>query len=161
VTAQPALHIDISIESALWQVIPDLEERIEAAISAAARLADVALKPGAEISLLLTNDAQIRELNRAWRQQDKATNVLSFPATQGNDLACAAMLGDIVLARETCAREAEEKGVPVATHATHLIVHGVLHLLGYDHIDDDDANEMEALERLIMADLGHDDPYGD
>ena len=160
-TAQPALHIDISIESALWQVIPDLEERIEAAISAAARLADVALKPGAEISLLLTNDAQIRELNRAWRQQDKATNVLSFPATQGNDLACAAMLGDIVLARETCAREAEEKGVPVATHATHLIVHGVLHLLGYDHIDDDDANEMEALERLIMADLGHDDPYGD
>ena len=71
------------------------------------------------------------------------------------------MLGDIVLARETCAREAADKGVPVATHATHLIVHGVLHLLGYDHIDDEDANEMEALERLIMADLGHDDPYGD
>ena len=71
------------------------------------------------------------------------------------------MLGDIVLARETCAREAEDKGIPMPTHATHLIVHGVLHLLGYDHIDDDDANEMEALERLIMADLGHDDPYGD
>ena len=109
-TARPALHIDISIECALWQVIPDLEERIEAAISAAARLADVALKPGAEVSLLLTSDAQIRELNRAWRQQDKATNVLSFPVMQGNDLASAAMLGDIVLACETLQREAEHAG---------------------------------------------------
>ena len=71
------------------------------------------------------------------------------------------MLGDIVLARETCLHEAADKDLPVATHATHLIVHGVLHLLGYDHIDDKDAENMEALERRIMADLGHDDPYGD
>ena len=71
------------------------------------------------------------------------------------------MLGDIILAKETCAREAADKGIAVNAHATHLIVHGVLHLIGFDHITDADAEEMEGLERLIMADLGHDDPYGD
>jgi probable rRNA maturation factor len=71
------------------------------------------------------------------------------------------MLGDIVLAQETCAREAQDKGIAMAAHATHLIVHGVLHLIGFDHISETDAEEMEGLERLIMAQLGHDDPYGD
>lgn len=160
-TPEPALHIDISIESALWEVIPDLEARIEAAIAAAARLADVALKPGAEVSLLLTHDAQIRELNRAWRQQDKATNVLSFPATQGDDLASAAMLGDIVLACETLQREAEHDGKALPDHLSHLVVHGFLHLLGFDHETDEEAEEMESLERSVLQTLGISDPYAD
>lgn len=121
-----------------------------------------------EIAIRLTTDAEVHALNRQYREKDKPTNVLSFPMYAPDEILDLEderlpeiMLGDIVLARETCAREAEEKGIAMANHATHLIVHGVLHLLGYDHIDDDDANEMEALERLIMADLGHDDPYGD
>ncbi|MCU0884284.1 MAG: rRNA maturation RNase YbeY [Beijerinckiaceae bacterium] len=160
-TPAPHLDIDISIESALWQAIPDLETRIEAAIRAAAGLAAVALKPGAEVSLLLTHDAQIRELNRAWRQQDKATNVLSFPATTGGDLASAAMLGDIVLACETLQREAEQDGKTLPDHLSHLVVHGFLHLLGFDHETDDEAQEMEDLERSVLRELGIADPYAD
>lgn len=121
-----------------------------------------------EIAIRLTTDAEVQALNRQYREKDKPTNVLSFPMYDAEELIDLEderlpeiMLGDIAMARETCAREAEEKGIPMATHATHLIVHGVLHLLGFDHISDEDAEEMEALERLIMADLGHDDPYGD
>lgn len=121
-----------------------------------------------EIAIRLTDDTEVQQLNLQYRQKDKPTNVLSFPMYEPEDILSLEderlpeiMLGDIVLARQTCLREAAEKGVPLATHATHLIVHGVLHLLGYDHIADEDAHEMEALERQIMADLGHDDPYGD
>ena len=121
-----------------------------------------------EIAIRLTSDNEVHALNRQYRDKDKPTNVLSFPMYAPEELLTLEderlpeiMLGDIVLARETCLREATEKDLPVATHATHLIVHGVLHLLGYDHIDDEDAENMEALERRIMADLGHDDPYGD
>ena len=121
-----------------------------------------------EIAIRLTSDVEVHALNRQYRDKDKPTNVLSFPMyapeellTLEEELLPEIMLGDIVLARETCLREAADKDLPVATHATHLIVHGVLHLLGYDHIEDEDAENMEALERRIMADLGHDDPYGD
>ncbi len=121
-----------------------------------------------EIAIRLTVDAEVQQLNRQYRDKDKPTNVLSFPMYAPEDILTLEderlpeiMLGDIVLARETCIREATEKGLTVSAHATHLIVHGVLHLLGYDHIDDEDAEDMEALERRIMADLGHDDPYGD
>lgn len=121
-----------------------------------------------EIAIRLTSDDEVHALNRQYRDKDKPTNVLSFPMYAPEELLTLEderlpeiMLGDIVLARETCLREAADKDLPVATHATHLIVHGVLHLLGYDHIDDEDAENMEALERRIMADLGHDDPYGD
>jgi probable rRNA maturation factor len=121
-----------------------------------------------EIAIRLTTDAEVQSLNRQYREKDKPTNVLSFPMYDADDLLDLEderlpeiMLGDIAMARETCEREAADKGIPMATHATHLIVHGVLHLLGFDHISDEDAEEMEALERLIMADLGHDDPYGD
>jgi probable rRNA maturation factor len=121
-----------------------------------------------EIAIRLTSDNEVHALNRQYRDKDKPTNVLSFPMYAPEELLTLEderlpeiMLGDIVLARETCLREAADKDLPVATHATHLIIHGVLHLLGYDHIDDEDAENMEALERRIMADLGHDDPYGD
>jgi probable rRNA maturation factor len=119
-----------------------------------------------EVSVRLTDDAEVQTLNREYRHKDKPTNVLSFPMVQPDLLEGLAnsddgevLLGDIVLARETCAREAEEKSVTFADHATHLIVHGTLHLLGYDHQGDSEAEAMEALERAILATLGIDDPY--
>ncbi len=118
-------------------------------------------------SLLFTTDAEVHTLNREWRQRDKPTNVLSFPMlTRDQLLGLAAvgppvMLGDIALAYETCAREAEEKGIPLEHHAAHLIVHGLLHLAGYDHVHSDaEAEAMEALETAALAKMGIPDPYG-
>ncbi len=129
--------------------------------------ADLATTPATiEISIRLTSDAEVQTLNRQYRGQDKPTNVLSFPMVQPDLIDSIAntddgevLLGDIVLAYETCEREARERGVPTKDHATHLIVHGVLHLLGYDHMTDADAEHMEAIERDVMASLGLHDPY--
>jgi phosphate starvation-inducible protein PhoH and related proteins len=109
---------------------------------------------GESFAVLFTTDAAVQELNLQWRGKDKPTNVLSFPAPE-----TAGTLGDIALAYETCAREAAEQGKSLKDHATHLLVHGLLHLLGYDHEADDDAAEMEGLEKDILAKLGLDDPY--
>jgi probable rRNA maturation factor len=120
----------------------------------------------AEVSIRLTDDDEVHALNRQYRQKDKPTNVLSFPMVQDDLIETLdnsddgeVLLGDIILARGVCEREAAEKGVPTAEHATHLIVHGTLHLLGYDHIEDDEAEAMEDLERAALAALGIDDPY--
>lgn len=120
----------------------------------------------AEISVRLTDDDEVRILNRDYRHKDKPTNVLSFPMVQHDLLDGLAnsddgevLLGDIVLALGVCAREAAEKGVETETHATHLIVHGLLHLLGYDHEGEAEAEAMEAIERTALAALGLDDPY--
>ena len=113
-----------------------------------------------EVSLVFTDDASIREINAEWRQQDKPTNVLSFPAfpvTPGEKPG--PMLGDIVIARETVEREAVDLGKSFEEHLTHLLVHGFLHLLGYDHMETEEAEEMEALETRILASLGLSDPY--
>jgi probable rRNA maturation factor len=119
-----------------------------------------------EISIRLTSDAEVRTLNRQYRDQDKPTNVLSFPMVQPDLLETIAdtddgevLLGDIVLAQETCAREANERGVTLQDHVAHLIVHGVLHLLGYDHMTETQADTMETIERDVMATLGLHDPY--
>jgi probable rRNA maturation factor len=117
-----------------------------------------------EVSIKLTDDAEVQTLNASYRGKDKPTNVLSFPMVQADLLDSLgdddeALLGDIVLADGVCRAEAEERGVPVTTHATHLIVHGTLHLLGYDHIDDAEAEAMEAIERDALASLGIHDPY--
>ncbi|SIQ70281.1 probable rRNA maturation factor [Rhizobium sp. RU20A] len=115
-----------------------------------------------EVSLVFTNDAEIRTINAQWRGFDKPTNVLSFPASpiQPGDMP-GPMLGDIIIAQETVAREASEQEKPFEAHLTHLLVHGFLHLFGYDHVDEDDAEEMEGLETRILAGLGLSDPYGD
>jgi len=107
------------------------------------------------ITLLLTDDASVRELNRDFRHKDSATNVLSFPAPPNPE----DHLGDVALAYGVCAREAAEQGKPLGHHLQHLTVHGVLHLLGYDHIGDDEAEVMEGLERAVLAGLGVPDPY--
>jgi probable rRNA maturation factor len=107
------------------------------------------------VTLLLTDDATVRELNARFRDQDKPTNVLSFPAPHNLER----FLGDVALAYGVCAREAAEQGKPLAHHLQHLVAHGVLHLLGYDHISDDEAEAMEGLERVVLAGLGVPDPY--
>src|SRR3954463_10813622 len=113
-----------------------------------------------EVSVKLTSDAEVRALNAAWRGQDKATNVLSFPMAEEEELASAQLLGDIVLAHGICAAEAARKHVGVEVHAAHLVVHGTLHLLGYDHeTSDEDAEEMEEAERRALASIGIADPY--
>ena len=120
-----------------------------------------------ELSIRLTGDEEVRALNHEWRGKDKATNVLSFPLTDEAELRSAAadgpelMLGDIVLARGVCAAEAEAKAIPLADHAAHLLVHGTLHLLGYDHGDDGGAEDMEAREVRALARLGISDPYAE
>ena len=137
-----------------------------AAIAATPR-ADLATTPARiEVSIRLTSDAEVQTLNSQYRHQDKPTNVLSFPMVQPDLIDSLAntddgevLLGDIILAQETCASEALERGVPVKDHATHLIVHGVLHLLGYDHMTDSEAEAMEAIERDVMTSLGLHDPY--
>jgi len=120
----------------------------------------------AEISVKLTDDAEVHALNREWRGKDKPTNVLSFPMIEPAFLAAASasevelLLGDIVLAHGICRAEAGERGIAMTDHATHLVVHGTLHLLGYDHeTGDADAEEMEAIERRALASLGIADPY--
>lgn len=121
----------------------------------------------AEISVRFSDDAEVRQLNGAYRQKDKPTNVLSFPMVQPDLLDALAngddgeaLLGDIILAAETVFAEAAAKNVTVEAHATHLIVHGTLHLLGYDHGTEDEAEHMEAIERDALARLGIADPYG-
>jgi probable rRNA maturation factor len=120
-----------------------------------------------ELSVRLTSDDEVRALNAQWRGKDRPTNVLSFPLAEQVELAAAAadgpelMLGDIVLARGVCVAEATDKAVPVEAHATHLLVHGTLHLLGYDHGNDDAATDMEARETRALARLGLADPYAE
>lgn len=134
---------------------PALAERAVLAAVSHSHFPDLA---DTEVSVKFTSDEEVRGLNGAWRGKDKATNVLSFP--MADDPLNAPMLGDIVLAHGVCAREAGDKDVAVETHATHLVVHGTLHLLGYDHeTSDEDAEEMEEIERRALASIGIDDPY--
>ena len=147
-----APEIDIQVASPLWAAQPRAEETVRAAIVAAgtARAA-----PG-EVSVLLTDDASIRALNRDWRDIDKPTNVLSFPAAKE---ASGNFLGDIVVAYETLARECADEQRDFLHHLAHLAVHGFLHLLGYDHQTDTQAEEMEGLESRIMRSMNMPDPY--
>ncbi|KRW72589.1 rRNA maturation RNase YbeY [Stutzerimonas nitrititolerans] len=114
-----------------------------------------------ELTIRLVDEAEGRELNHTWRQKDYATNVLSFPADVPDELLDIPLLGDLVICVPVVAREAAEQGKPLEAHWAHLVIHGCLHLLGYDHIDDAEADEMEALERQLLAELGHPDPYAE
>ncbi len=147
-------EIDILFEAGDWQRVPEAQAIIERA----ARAACGAAGAGTTISILLTDDAAIRRLNADFRGIDKPTNVLSFPAAPmpGDP---EPSLGDIALAFETCAREAEAEGKTLADHMTHLVIHGVLHLLGHDHESEAEAEAMEAREIALLAGLGIADPY--
>ncbi len=152
----PPIDIAVIRNDDLWP--EDLDARAEQAVLAALAFAKPKVKGAAELSILLTDDEEQRELNRQWRGKDSSTNVLSFPQIEPFD-PVVGILGDITLARETLLREAAEQGVTFEAHFTHLVVHGFLHILGYDHLDDDEATAMEALETQILASLGIDDPY--
>jgi probable rRNA maturation factor len=149
-TATP--EIDIQVTSPLWGAQPLAAAAVRDAIAAAA--AQVAL--GGEVSVVLTDDAAMQQLNRDWRGIDKPTNVLSFPAAKTG---AAPFLGDIVIAYETLARECAEENRAFLHHLAHLTVHGFLHLIGYDHQNDSDAAAMEGLESTIMRTMTMPDPY--
>jgi probable rRNA maturation factor len=114
-----------------------------------------------ELTIRLVDEAEGRELNSTWRHKDYATNVLSFPADVPDEMLDIPLLGDLVICVPVVVREAAEQGKTLDAHWAHLVIHGCLHLLGYDHIDDDEAEEMEALEQTLLAELGYPDPYAD
>ena len=152
--ARAAPRIDVLVESELWKGSDDAEPVVRRAIAEAAATLST---PGAELAIVLTDNSAIRLLNRNWRGVDAATNVLSFPTgrTGGDPL----LIGDVVLAYETIATEARADGKPFAHHVAHLVVHGFLHLLGFDHERKKDAEAMERLERDILQRLAIPDPY--
>jgi probable rRNA maturation factor len=164
------MTLDIAIETdGEWDSSTGWGELARAAATAAiAESAFPQLGQGerpVELSIRLASDAEVHALNAEWRGKDKPTNVLSFPMAEADDLADAAapgpelMLGDIILASGVCAAEAGEKAIPVDQHAAHLMVHGTLHLLGYDHMDEESAADMEAREIRALARMGIADPY--
>jgi probable rRNA maturation factor len=155
---------EVLVVAECWQTEPDAEAVIHRAIATAAE--SVAADVGeAELAVMLTDDAGIRTLNKNWRGIDKPTNVLSFPALQPTGQRgvtdAPRMLGDIAIAYETTRREADEEQKPFDHHLSHLAVHGFLHLVGYDHEKDEEAETMEELEREILSQLGIPDPYAE
>ena len=164
--AQSALPMtEVLIVADAWNSEPDADAVIQRAVAVAAEMADTDTAD-AELAVMLTDDAGIRTLNSNWRGIDKPTNVLSFPALRPPAGVSGAddvppMLGDIAIAYETARREADDEQKPFDHHLSHLTVHGFLHLVGYDHETDDEAEAMEALEIEILAQLGIPDPYAD
>jgi probable rRNA maturation factor len=154
------MTLAIEIADDRWLGLENVETWAEAAATRALRTSGASDGPG-EVSVLLANDKEMQVLNKQWRGKDQSTNVLSFPAVVPPDFPKgeARPLGDIILAYETVQSEAQAQGKPVLHHMSHLIVHGVLHLLGYDHLAENQADQMESREREILADLGIADPY--
>lgn len=153
------IELDVNVEGGDWLTLGDVEELCRRAVETA--LTAAGWTRAASFDILLTDDAAVRILNREWRNLDKPTNVLSFPAGEQPDGPGVRHVGDIVLAYETTLREALDEGKTLADHAAHLVVHGVLHCLGYDHETDEDADAMEALEVEALGRIGIADPYRD
>ena len=142
--------IEVELEAEAWtKALPDVEAIVTRAATAAMGKAE------GDVVILLADDPTVQDLNARFRQKDKPTNVLSFPAAES----AFPHLGDVILGYDYCAAEAVAQNKTLADHLSHLVVHGVLHLLGYDHIEDDEAEEMEGEERLILAGMGIADPY--
>jgi probable rRNA maturation factor len=164
--------LEIAVINEYWDVSTDWQALAGKAVNAALDQTPYAALRKAvsdiEIAIRLTNDEEVHALNLQYRGKDKPTNVLSFPSVTPTELDVLhkgtdpeILLGDIVLAHGVCAREAGDKGIDMAAHATHLIIHGTLHLLGLDHADDTEAEAMESLEIAAMHSLGYDNPYED
>ena len=158
--------MQLDIDDDGWPGEPDWASLCERSVAAVSEVEPVLANRRLITSVLFADDEQVHALNREWRGKDTPTNVLSFPMLERQELLVLAqdgppeMLGDIALAWETCSREAEEKAIPVESHATHLIIHGLLHLAGHDHTDPVEADQMEALETKALASMGIADPYG-
>jgi probable rRNA maturation factor len=154
-----ALAVEVVRHGDAWDRAAIGDPTLELAAHAAFSVAPSPKPAPCEITIALTDDAQMRDLNSRWQNKDQPTNVLSFPA--GDAPGETGALGDVVIAYETTRREAEESGIAFSDHVSHLVVHGVLHLLGFDHRNDAEAEQMEDLERLALASLGIADPYTD
>lgn len=150
---EAGIQTEIAVLSDLWDGLPEAEEIVRRAVGAVVGRDDVTIPADAELSVALADDAMLRRLNREYRSKDKPTNVLSFPAPRGP------LLGDVIVSYQTLVREAEEEGLAPADHLTHLTIHGLLHLLGYDHETEADAVAMESMETSILAGLGINDPH--
>ncbi len=160
--ATPPVVVDVGIDSSVWtDVMPDAEEVVRRAVAAAFTAACLVARPDAELSIVLAEDPAVQVLNRDFRGKDAPTNVLSFPGVPPEATATAPHLGDVIVGFTTVAREAAEERKPLENHLSHLVIHGVLHLFGFDHQDDVEAEEMESHERAALALLGVDDPYAD
>lgn len=156
-----SLACDVLIEEALWRERLDPEAIAIAAADKIIEIVKPRLHPAAEISVTFSNDERVRKLNAEWRGKNAPTNVLSFPAASGAKFESSPLLGDVVLAYETVDREARVEGKQFADHTAHLVIHGLLHLIGYDHENEIDANKMERTESMIMTGLGYPDPWAD
>lgn len=154
----PAVALEIVRTSDLWRAEPRAAATVRRAVAAAAKACGRAPR-NAALTLALADDSTVQALNREWRGRDAPTNVLSFPAAAAAAPDTPAFLGDIVLAYETVAREAAEQGKPLVDHLAHLAVHGFLHLVGFDHATDAEAEVMEGLESQILLSLGMPDPW--
>ncbi|MCY1523381.1 Endoribonuclease YbeY [compost metagenome] len=149
------LELDLQLASTAQGLPSEADFRLWCELALRQRSAD------SELTIRLVDEPEGRELNHTWRHKDYATNVLSFPADVPDELLDIPLLGDLVICAPVVAREAAEQGKALEAHWAHLVIHGCLHLLGYDHIEDEEAEEMEALERELLAELGHPDPYQD
>jgi probable rRNA maturation factor len=155
----PKLDIDVQTAAPGWKTVPGAAVKARRAARQAIAMGGVAVLEGAAIAISLADDARVRAANRQWRATDKPTNVLSFPAAPPERIGRTPFLGDVILAHETVAAEAEAEGKPLEHHLMHLVAHGVLHLIGYDHMTKTEAERMERLEAVILAALGITDPY--
>ena len=153
------LSLELRCEHDAWKPLGPLRKLVRTALDAALVTPPVRPQPGAEISLLFTGDAQMRVINKAWREIDKPTNVLSFPAAAPGMIANSPMLGDIVIAYETVEREARSENKTFEDHLVHLVIHGLYHLLGDDHETEENALLMETREAQALKRLGIGDPY--
>ncbi|WP_291748697.1 rRNA maturation RNase YbeY [Bauldia sp.] len=153
------IGVETMVEAGDWPEETEIAAGNVAAVRAAVRRARPDLAEGAEVAIILSDDDHLRELNRRFREKDASTNVLSFPAAPPVGGRFGPLLGDILLARETVLREASERGIRLGDYVTHLVIHGFLHLVGYDHQTEKEAVVMEGLETFIMEDLGLHDPY--
>ncbi|WP_323149265.1 rRNA maturation RNase YbeY [Pseudomonas oryzihabitans] len=150
-----AIELDVQVASEAADLPEEPDLRLWCELALRTRQGD------SELTIRLVDEDEGRELNRTWRHKDYATNVLSFPADVPDEFLDIPLLGDLVICAPVVTREAAEQGKPVKAHWAHLVIHGCLHLLGYDHLEDDEAEEMEDLERQLLAELGYPDPYGE
>ncbi|NLH81320.1 MAG: rRNA maturation RNase YbeY [Phyllobacteriaceae bacterium] len=157
----PTIAVDVAVEAEAWGEEARWRPLIERVAAAVAARPELIVPVAAEWSVVLSDDARVHVLNRDWRGKDSPTNVLSFPGADADEEEPGPLLGDVVVAHETTAREAVDEGKRFEDHFAHLLVHGLFHLFGFDHETDEEAEEMEALEVEILAGLGIADPYGE
>jgi len=161
--AAPELDLAVAVEHPAWdEALPGVEVMIDPWVRLALAAADLPAGP-VELSVVLADDSLVQQLNRDWRGKDAPTNVLSFAALDDEDApiveGAPLLLGDVVLAFETVVAEAKADGIALADHLAHLVIHGVLHLVGFDHEEEEEALEMESLETRLLAGLGIADPH--